>query len=185
MLRKEELRNPQSALRAIGHEYPKILALGIMLLEIQLGTTLEFFKTSDYYDKNPNVARYLLASEILKNKNYWPPKNAWRVIKEIIEACIHRKNAELILRGNSQEVRQSLYDNIVAPFRVFILEGWEQKGLVEVEPVRLEAVSRSEESESQVEGSSSHYREHDKGLLNRKYAPPPTLVPFFTVLTDF
>lgn len=161
---KGELQNSQSALRAIGHEYPKILALGIMLLEIQLGNKLEFFKTSDIYDKNPNVARYLLASDILKNKDYWPPKNAWKVIKEIIETCIHGKKGKLILRGNSQEVRQSLYDNIVAPFRVFILGCWEQNGFGDVEPVRLEKVSRSEERESQVEGNSSYCKEHDQRL---------------------
>lgn len=157
-------QNSQSALRVIGHEYPKILALGIMLLEIQLGNTLESFKTSDIYHSDPYIARYLLASGILQNNNYWPPKNAWRVIKEIIEACIHGKKDNMILRGNSQEVRKRFYDNMVAPFRVFIMEGWKQKGLGEVEPVRLEPVSCSEQRESKVEGNSSLCREHDQKL---------------------
>ncbi|KAL7924540.1 hypothetical protein ACQKWADRAFT_311310 [Trichoderma austrokoningii] len=159
-----ELQNSQLALKVIRHKYPKILALGIMLLEIQLGGKLESFKNHYVYEKNPNIARYLRASYILEDKNLWPPKAAWLVIKEIIETCIDGTKARALLGCDPEQARQNIYDNIVAPLRVFILGVWEQKGIKDIEPVRLERVSHSERRELQVLESPSGSREHDQKL---------------------
>ncbi|KAH8598650.1 hypothetical protein B0O99DRAFT_684037 [Bisporella sp. PMI_857] len=120
------------------HTYPKILALGIMLLEIQLGRKLECFKTPDYYDQDLKVAHHLLALDLLKDKKLWPPENAWVAIKEIIEICIDNKKARKTFGNDSLMVRQRLYEQIVAPFHVFILEAWKPKGIEDVDPVTLE-----------------------------------------------
>ncbi|KAL7969998.1 hypothetical protein HDV63DRAFT_404576 [Trichoderma sp. SZMC 28014] len=161
---KGKLQNPQPAFEEIGHKYPRIFALGIMLLEIQLGNKIESFKNSGVYDKNPLIVRYLLASEILKDKKLWPPKDTWLVIREIIETCIHGEKAKAILKGDRNKVRQNIYDNIVAPFRAFTLGAWEEKGIEDVEPVMLEKVPQSEKGVSRNGESSSKGREPDQRL---------------------
>ncbi|UKZ93088.1 uncharacterized protein TrAFT101_008020 [Trichoderma asperellum] len=120
------------------HKYPKLLALGIMLLEIQLGRKLESFETPDIYEKDPSIARHRLASAILEDEFLWPPENAWIVIKEIIEMCIDNRKAKAILKGDTREVRQKIYEQIVVPLRVFILEAWKQKDIEDVDPVTIE-----------------------------------------------
>jgi hypothetical protein len=137
------------------HNYPKILALGIMLLEIQLERKLECFKTPDYYDHDLKIAHHLLALDILKDKELWPPENAWTAIKEIIEICIDAKRATKTFGHDSLMVRQRLYEQIVAPFRIFILEAWKPKGIEDVDPVTLEKAKCIGEDVSQIMASLS------------------------------
>lgn len=132
------------------HNYPKILALGIMLLEIQLGCKLESFKSPDYYEQDLGIAQHLLALDILKDKRLWPLENAWMAIKEIIEICIDDKKAKKMLGNDILMVRQRLYEQIVAPFRVFILEAWKPKGIEDVDPVTLEKAKDVEKDVTQI-----------------------------------
>jgi hypothetical protein len=132
------------------HNYPKILALGIMLLEIQLGCKLKSFKTSDYYDQDLKIAQHLLALDLLQDKTLWPPENAWLGIKQIIEICIDREKSRKAFGKDSLMVRQRLFEQVVAPFRVFILEAWKPKGIDDVDPVTLEKVKCAGKDATQV-----------------------------------
>lgn len=146
------------------HKYPKILALGIMLLEIQLGRKLESFKTHDYYDQNPSIAQHLLALDLLQDRKLWPPKDTWTVVKEIIEICIDDKKAKAILKNDSRDIRQMIYEHIVAPFRVFLLKAWKPEGIENVDPITLENAARSKKVVVQVMKDPSRRETNEPNL---------------------
>ncbi|KAL7936517.1 peptidase S8/S53 domain-containing protein [Trichoderma chlorosporum] len=137
----EELKNEQLAPDTIKnqrrnpHGYPKILALGILLLEIQFDGRLE---SPYYHDQDPDIAKHLIARAILDDKSFWLPKNIWVMIKEIIEICIYEDRAKEVLGDDSLNLRQKLHEEIVAPFRFFIQETLGSEGIKNVDRITLE-----------------------------------------------
>lgn len=127
------------------HDYPKILALGIMLLEIQLGRKLISFKTADYYDENPMIAQHLVAMDVIGKSNEWPPKRGSLALKDITEICIDNQKSKKVFGKDGLMVRQRLFEQIVAPIRVFVLEGWKHKGIDLVDPVRLDSIKDTQQ----------------------------------------
>ncbi|KAI9928446.1 hypothetical protein MW887_002491 [Aspergillus wentii] len=71
------------------HRHPKILALGILLIEIELGTRIEQLRSRDYLnsDGNPNInTDYSTAVDLLNNKQIWDRLETSSKLKGIIRS---------------------------------------------------------------------------------------------------
>ncbi|KAH8721548.1 hypothetical protein GQ44DRAFT_687256 [Phaeosphaeriaceae sp. PMI808] len=162
-------RNSHTPQERRSHDYPRILALGIMLLEIQLGRKLTSLKTADYFDENPKVVQHLLALDLFEDKTLWPPKHGWLAIKEMIEICIDREKSEKTFGKDVFMVRQKLFEQIVAPFRVFVLEAWKPKDIDEVDPVTLDSVKRARKKTAEQNPNVSDAEFTKRGLVINTY----------------
>jgi hypothetical protein len=105
------------------HGYPKILSLGIILLEILRGEGLDRFRMLPRFrdsegnlhkDADLVIAGFLIESE----KNRKPGKDKYisnirELLKEIIDFCI-KPDVEKLGR-NSKDVRANLHTRVVAP----------------------------------------------------------------------
>ncbi|KAF2176114.1 hypothetical protein K469DRAFT_646247 [Zopfia rhizophila CBS 207.26] len=105
------------------HLYPKILALGIMLLEIELGEHL--------VDKNGRDAesikngKHMAASRILFEEEWKNNKRGgFKCIREIIETCILPDKAKL--GTDPDNLRNVLYREIVWPCRKLFSAAWDE-----------------------------------------------------------
>lgn len=104
------------------HCYPKILALGIMLLEIELGKGIEHFikdnkpmENDDHYN-----AGMIISSDM------WKDLNAFQAMKEIIEVCIKPDTGRL--GDDISCARKNLYTHIVAPLERLFRQAWSDDG---------------------------------------------------------
>jgi hypothetical protein len=64
------------------HKLPKILALGVMLLEMELGRLIKEFKRPDSRESDGINATHLAACSALDGKRLWPHKEIFTPIKE-------------------------------------------------------------------------------------------------------
>ena len=128
---KAEVDKPKPKLKSKGdmssdvfitHKYPKILALGVMLLEIELGRPIEEFRRPDSRDSDGINAIHLAACSVLRNEQVWPPEEAFTPIKEVIEICVKPDTGQLGI--NQKEVRHKLYQLVVATLQNFLQISW-------------------------------------------------------------
>ncbi|KAL6408085.1 hypothetical protein AUP68_08458 [Ilyonectria robusta] len=106
------------------HSYPKILALGIMLLEIQLGEGIERHRSKDSLDENgrpiENDDHYTAAKVMLSPM--WRSRNSYQAVKGIIELCLKPDTGKLGM--DQARVRDNLYTYIVAPLDRLFRQAW-------------------------------------------------------------
>ncbi|CZR58257.1 uncharacterized protein PAC_08148 [Phialocephala subalpina] len=109
---------------SMSHSYPKILALGIMLLEIELGKGIEQHLSDespgedeqqiDNYD-HYNAGRIILSP-------MWERRNTYQAVKEMIEICLKPDIGKL---GTDQAcIRNNLYTYVVAPLGRLFRQAW-------------------------------------------------------------
>jgi len=104
------------------HQYPKLLALGIMLLEIELDRKLESLASRDSEDSDIVNIRHHMATKVLNDQGLWPPKGIWIPVKESIEICI---KADTKVLGNIEEdLRDNFYRRVIGPFKAFLTMAW-------------------------------------------------------------
>ncbi|KAI0439346.1 hypothetical protein F4803DRAFT_531394 [Xylaria telfairii] len=105
------------------HPHPKILALGIMLLEIELGEGIELHQLEDSLeDENPidNDDHFTASRTILSPM--WERRNIYQAVKEIIEICLKPDIGKLGIEEVS--ARDNLYTYIVAPLGQLFRQAW-------------------------------------------------------------
>ena len=106
------------------HRSPAILALGILLLEIQLCEPIEsHWAEEDLVDGQPNSNTNLTAAERLLEKSVDEIYERYRMA---IEACLNCDFA-LLLEDTSLEnetFRQQVYEKIVVPLEEELWHGW-------------------------------------------------------------
>lgn len=98
------------------HIFPKILALGLVLLEVELGEGLETQCSAEYLDDQgqlrPN-ASHIAAADILKSKTWNNRTRTLPLIRQVIEVCL--KPDTSVLGIDAIVVRQNLNKFVVAP----------------------------------------------------------------------
>lgn len=105
------------------HFHPKILALGIMLLEIELGEGIELYQLEESLDdENPmeNEDHFTAGRIILSPM--WERRNVYQAVKEMIEICLKPDTAKF----GVEEVpaRDNLYTYVVAPLGRLFRQAW-------------------------------------------------------------
>ncbi|KAF2849634.1 hypothetical protein T440DRAFT_479816 [Plenodomus tracheiphilus IPT5] len=118
------------------HRYPKLLALGIMLLEIELDRKLETLATPDEEESNIITLRHGMATDVLNNPLLWPSKGVWTIVKESIKICVEAGSD--VLGGSEQDLRHNFYRRVVRPFKAFLEAAWSDADYQTMDPVTLE-----------------------------------------------
>ncbi|KAI5460178.1 hypothetical protein BGZ63DRAFT_406123 [Mariannaea sp. PMI_226] len=132
---RRQKRNSERKTKLRTHPYPKFLALGIMLLEIELDKKLEDFGTLECRDSDTTNVRHTIAGRFLQNQDRWPPKDIWRPVRQAIEICI--KPDTEVLGTNERWLRRKYFEEVVRPFQQFVAEAWPDPGQ-EMIPVRID-----------------------------------------------
>lgn len=89
------------------HRYPKILALGIMLIEIELGRGLDYDTT--FQNADHRAAQRIVGTEM------WKKRKMYRLVREVIDICLKPDQ----LGKNPAEVRSKMYEWVIAPLTKF------------------------------------------------------------------
>lgn len=137
--RKKKFRKNTShgtKVRTRTHQYPKLLALGIMLLEIELDRKLESLTSRNGEDSDIVNIRHSMATKVLNDQDLWPPKDIWKSVKESIEICI---KADTEVLGNVEEdLRHNFYRRVVGPFKAFLALAWSDADYQRMDPVAID-----------------------------------------------
>lgn len=105
------------------HCHPKILALGIMLLEIELGEGIERYRTEEFLGDNEPIENddHYTAGIIIMSP-MWVKRNTYQAVKEIIEICLKPDIGKLGVEEAG--VRQNIYTHIMAPLGRLFRQAW-------------------------------------------------------------
>ncbi|KAF7537785.1 hypothetical protein G7054_g3488 [Neopestalotiopsis clavispora] len=106
------------------HSHPRILALGIMLLEIELGEGIELHRLDEDFceDDDPieNDDHYTAGKIILSPM--WARRNVYQAVKEMIEICLRPDTAKF---GTDEGLaRDNLHTYVVAPLSRLFKQAW-------------------------------------------------------------
>jgi hypothetical protein len=141
--RKKKFRNTNhgTKVRTRTHQYPKLLALGIMLLEIELDRKLESLTSRAGEDSDIVNIQHSMAAKVLKDQDLWPPKGIWKPVRESIEICI---KADTEVLGNvEKDLRHNFYRTVVGPFITFMAQAWSDTDWHRMESVTIDNASPS------------------------------------------
>ncbi|KAF2120733.1 peptidase S8/S53 domain-containing protein [Lophiotrema nucula] len=152
--RKRKYRKTHGNLKAQNrtHQYPKLLALGIMLLEIELDRKLEDLATPDEEESDVVTLRHGMATDVLNNPALWPSKGVWTPVKESVDICI--KADTDVLGSFEQELRHNFYRRVVGPFKAFLALAWSDADYQRMDPIMIDDAIKSKTGGSGVNGSS-------------------------------
>lgn len=103
-------KKPEEVSYLSTHHQPKILKLGIMLLEIQLGEGLEGYKSENLCNHSEEVANedHYAAALFIEHSSKWKQLDTVRALKEMIHKCIMDD-------WDDETARDVLYSHVVAP----------------------------------------------------------------------
>ncbi|RWA11934.1 hypothetical protein EKO27_g3171 [Xylaria grammica] len=104
------------------HFHPKILALGIMLLEIELGEGIELHQLEESLDDEPieNDDHFTAGKIILSPM--WEKRNVYQAVKEMIEICLKPDTGKFGIEEGP--ARDNLYTYVVAPLGRLFRQAW-------------------------------------------------------------
>jgi hypothetical protein len=119
----------QIPLKGRSHKYPKILSLGIMLLEIELDLTIESRRCPEHLcpDGKPNLSTdYLTACILFSDPRFnhlWDSRETFKKHRAVIGDCVTREKFEACT--NSAQEREALYKHVVLPLKALLKATWE------------------------------------------------------------
>ncbi|KAI9833799.1 MAG: hypothetical protein M1819_003534 [Sarea resinae] len=148
------------------HRYPRVLALGIMLIEIGLGHPLKIDRQSPQWTINSD---WTMASKISDEENPWPNFDYSRY-RTAVKACLDRDvfSSADSLPGQSKEEYQNgleerriiLYRSVVYPLEELLTgTGWSNE-LTKIGPMEMEKDSANTQARAQsiIDLSSQNQR---------------------------
>ena len=122
------------------HIFPKILALGIMFLEIELGIDIKDRMSenlgSDGKPAGKNNADYIAALDIF-DETKWKKRDTIDIFKSIIKACLIPEDFEPFL-NNIQELRNAFKERIVDPLQNFYKVAWGSPDTPHIDSINTE-----------------------------------------------
>ncbi|KAI0459791.1 hypothetical protein F5B21DRAFT_197985 [Xylaria acuta] len=109
------------------HKFPKILALGIMLIEINLGVRIEDFRTPQSFGPDGKLtanADAIIAENLSKDEKKW--KESSKTLKNAIKFCMNPgKVVKKLSRRDVASQREQLLQHVVKPLRRLCLRAFE------------------------------------------------------------
>jgi hypothetical protein len=135
------------------HLLPKILALGIMFLEIELGIDIKDHRMPE--DLGPGGepavnADHIAAMEVF-NETEWDKRETFGVFRHVIGACLIPDDFKPFL-DDIQGLRDALKKHILNPLQNFYKDAWENPDTSHVRPIEIDipGPSRPEATEEGV-----------------------------------
>lgn len=108
------------------HQFPKILALGIMLLEIELGMKIESRRKPEYLGLDGKLTvntDHFVAAELFNDDELWSKKDTFPGFKDIIGACLTPDDFMPYL-NDVQGLRDALEKCVVDPLQDLYKKAW-------------------------------------------------------------
>ncbi|KAH7147139.1 hypothetical protein B0J13DRAFT_622060 [Dactylonectria estremocensis] len=147
------------------HSYPKILALGIVLPEIELGEGIERRRSQDSLDDNErpieNDDHYTAAKAMVLPM--WQSRNSYQAIKWMVEICLKPDTEKF--STDQACVRSNLYTYIAVPLGRLFRRAWSRDTNLETFSPNL------------VNFKSTEFRSDDLELLDSEAAASNNLEP--------
>ncbi|OXV08982.1 hypothetical protein Egran_03256 [Elaphomyces granulatus] len=121
------------------HLLPKILALGIMFLEIELGIDIKDHRMPE--DLGPGGepavnADHIAAMEVF-NETEWDKRETFGVFRHVIGACLIPDDFKPFL-DDIQGLRDALKKHILNPLQNFYKDAWENPDTSHVRPIEID-----------------------------------------------
>jgi hypothetical protein len=111
------------------HKFPKILSLGVLLLEIELDITIESQRRPEHLrpDGRPNTnTDHTTASILFDEKALWRKQETFTDHKKIIGGCLGKlKPDKFVGCTNIIEERDALYKHVVGPLEKLLKRSWD------------------------------------------------------------
>lgn len=133
-----QLCDPKDEYKA--HQFPKILALGIMLLEIELGVKIEDYRMPEAlnYEHGPTVYDdYAAAVELFGETELWERRETIKAFKEMIGICLI-PDPFMPFVNDVQGLRDAFKKLVVNSLQVLYKEAWENPEEASVFPIELD-----------------------------------------------
>lgn len=131
----------QAAYRS--HHFPKILALGIMMIEIELGSKIENYIEPDMLEvgKVSMTTYHIAAIAAFRKGQLWKAKDTFCFVKDAIEICLVPDVFKPFL-NDVEGQRDELYRGIVARLGNRYRDLWADPENREVDPIDLDCAPR-------------------------------------------
>jgi hypothetical protein len=125
------------------HLFPKILSLGIMLLEIELRVRIEDHRMPE--DKDPNGqptvnADHIAAIDALKNADLWDDKGTFDRLKDVIATCLTPEKFKPF-KKDVQGLRDALQKHVVNRLYDLYRSSWDDPDNSNIRAVNLDQSS--------------------------------------------
>lgn len=124
------------------HPFPNILALGILLLEIELSDDVNGYRIADAdadtnYEDSMN-GRHIKAWEVSARDELWAKKETYDIFKSVVKDCL--EPTKFVRHAdNPERLRGAIEEHVVEPLRKLYNFQWKDPDTDEVQP----AVTRS------------------------------------------
>lgn len=155
----------------LSHKFPKLLALGIMMMEVELGVRIEDFFDLEWLDPSgvPLInADHLAALKLFQDEERWANQDTFDALKSAIEMCL--KPAQWRTSEDDKMAhRDAVHEKVVAPLQL-LWEGTYAKS-PHVRGIRKEELKLSEASSQQLTQPEKDQR------LSPRDPPLPTALP--------
>lgn len=131
----------QSAFQS--HHFPKMLALGIMMIEIELGSKIEEYIEPDMLEAGrvSMTTYHLAAIAAFRKDQLWKAKDTFCFVKDAIETCLFPDVFKPLVNDAAGQ-REKLYNLIVARLGNRYRDSWVDPERTEVDPLELDGISR-------------------------------------------
>lgn len=141
----EEYMSPQPVTQFAyqSHHFPKILALGIMMIEIELGSKIEEY-IEDHMLEAGEVSMttyHLAAIAAFRKVQLGKAKDAFSFVKGVIDICLVPEVFKPLFNDAAGQ-RDELYRLIVARLGKGYRDSWDDPENTEVDPIELDEVSQ-------------------------------------------
>jgi hypothetical protein len=156
---------PQQDQVGRSHPRPNLLALGIMLLEIELGVTIERKRPERFLgpDRQPNVnTDYTTAELLFDDSKLWSDRETFPLIKDIVGECL-MKGKKLDGYQSIDEERSIIRTEMLCPIEVLLKITWGDPKSI---PIQLAPINLPDDIRSQNINSAA-------GSETR---PPPMII---------
>ena len=128
------------------HPFPKVLALGIMFLEIELGIKIEDYRQPEDIETNgePTVnADHIAAMGLFNSDSLWEERETFGAFREVIGACLIPDDFNTAL-SDVQSLRNVLKRKVVQPLQALFMAAWGHPDSSQIRPLELETSETAE-----------------------------------------
>ncbi|RAH79509.1 subtilisin-like protein [Aspergillus japonicus CBS 114.51] len=122
------------------HQFPNILALGILILEIELGIDIKDHRKPEDFDRNGNPtvnADHIAADEVF-TRTEWDELETFVGLTTVIKTCLYPDHFQPFIHDR-QELRDAIQRHIVSPLRLCYENAWKDPATASFRPVMTEA----------------------------------------------
>jgi hypothetical protein len=121
------------------HILPKILALGIMFLEIELGIDIKDYRMPEDLGPGgePTVNTDYITTKKLFDETEWDERETFSVFRDVIGACLIPDDFKSFL-DDIQGLRDAFIKRILNPLQILYKTAWENPDASHVRPIKID-----------------------------------------------